>query len=865
VAGDRPLTRRLFGWLRPRDGALRQAHVTGGRRLRRALVEGDAAIAVGLLAALILVALALPLVLPDPNHCDFTAPAARDGGPPLPSWSHPFGLDAIHRDVLARFATGARVSLTVATGASLVATLIGTALGILSATLKRSRGASLDALIVRGIDGLIAVPFILFVAAVGVAVGHDDLRIISLVLGVTGVGGVARIVRAKALGIIDRDYVVAARALGASAGRIGWRHVLPNVTGTAAVLGANLVAAMILGEGTLSYLTVGVAPPRPSWGRMIHESEPFLSTRPLLAIAPALGIIVSMIAFGRLAEVLDRMITSSGGVRPRNRRLPVDLVLPLAVAAIPLALPRPTLEAPIAAKIEPKSRGGELHLATYDRVRTLDPALAIDEVSIAVSRHVFGRLFTWDLAGQIVPDLAERYAWSKDRTELSVELRPGIVFQDGSPLTATDVKRSLERALNPASACAEADLYSALVGFDQFRNGAATGIEGIAVASPHAVVFRLAQPSATFLPLLTLGFASPVCPSTSNVADPRAPDPACGAGLFRVDTFDPEDHVRLVRASSAPHDGPPYVDAIEWRFHVQPTSQRYRFERGELDWVRELGGADAAAYATDSRFAELRAWVAGTKTSGVFLNTEIPPFDRRDMRRAVALAIDASVLDGLRPDIRAVSQITPETLPGAPHMGTLHKANREEALRAMDDAGYPYDPTSGTGGYPEEIPYLTVPDSFEQFSAEVYKEQLAAIGIRIRLELKPFQAYRATVSRRGAARMGWASWGADFPDPSNFFKPMLVSGSIGDQSENLAFFSNAELDQLIERSELLQPGVERTQLFADAERIVANEAAWIPTVGGANLEVWQPRLVGYVPNPLAPLDFTHVRLLGEGP
>ncbi len=276
----------------------------------------------------------------------------------------------------------------------------------------------------------------------------------------------------------------------------------------------------------------------------------------------------------------------------------------------------------------------------------------------------------------------------------------------------------------------------------------------------------------------------------------------------------------------------------------------------ELDWIRELGAADAGEYAVDPRFANLRAWVSGTKTSGIFLNTEMPPFDRQLVRRAVALAIDPTVLDGVRPDLRAVGQVVPEALPGAPHMGARRAADVDEARRAMAAAGFPYDPATDTGGYPDEIPYETVPGSFEQFSAEIYEEQLRAIGLRIRLDLKPFQGYLATVQRRRAAPMGWASWGADFPDPSNFFDPMLVSRSIGDESENLPFFANPSLDALIASSDLLEPGAERTALFADAERIVASEAPWIPTFGTANLEVWQPRLVGYAPNPLVPLDFT---------
>ncbi len=171
-----------------------------------------------------------------------------------------------------------------------------------------------------------------------------------------------------------------------------------------------------------------------------------------------------------------------------------------------------------------------------------------------------------------------RYA--PDRKGLTIELRDGVRFQDGAALTASDVKRSIERALDPRSASGGADLYATLVGFEAFRSGDAPHLEGIEVTSERTLVLRLARPSATFLPLLTLGFASPVCPSTSAIANPRAPDPPCGAGPFRVERFDPEDRLRLVRVDEASPDEAELVDAIDWQFHVPSTAQRYRFERG---------------------------------------------------------------------------------------------------------------------------------------------------------------------------------------------------------------------------------------------------------------------------------------------
>ena len=106
--------------------------------------------------------------------------------------------------------------------------------------------------------------------------------------------------------------------------------------------------------------------------------------------------------------------------------------------------------------------------------------------------------------------------------------------------------------------------------------------------------------------------------------------------------------------------------------------------------------------------------------------------------------------------------------------------------------------------------------------------------------------------------MGWASWGADFPDAANFFDPMLLSSSVGDQSENMAFFQSPTLDGIVARMQQTPDGPARATLVLEAERLVADEAPWIPTHLARTLEVWQPRLHGYRPSALCPLDFTDV-------
>lgn len=855
---------RLDGARQAAEPAPRGPADPPGRRapslLRRALSTVDGRAGALLACALLAFVLLAPLLLPDPDLSDFSAPSPSDGGPPGASLAHPLGTDGLYRDVLARLAVGGRVSLLVAVSASLTASLVGVGVGVLAATFARSGARLADSLLMRLVDVLLALPFLLFVTLLGVLLGRTDLPTLSLVLGLTGWTGIARVVRARALEVAERDFVLAARALGAGSLRIAWSHVLPNVVPTAAALATGLVGSMILAESVLSYLTVGVPPPTASWGRMLHEAETLFALRPLLVIAPALCIVLSTLSFHRLGEALRR--ASSGSAEARTARLPLDFAVAAAAAAIALSLPAPSPAGPPSLERggEQPRHGGTLRLASFVGARSIDPALASDELSVGLARLVYGRLLGFDASGALVPELVESYAWSEDRRVLDLRLRRGAIFHDGAPLEARDVKRSIERAFAAAD-CPGASYYASLEGFERFRSGRASELSGVEVRGTHELRLRLARPDATLPSLLTLPFVAPVCPSAPPSAGGHGEGSAsCGAGPFRVARFDPGEGARLER-HQAHFDPPrPYVDAIEWTFFVRPQVQRYRFERGELDIVRDLAASEAAVFRADPRWAPLGSFVPSLRVSAIYLNVERPPFDKRALRRAVSLAVDPSVLTRLRADITPLDRVVPPALGGVAAPRRTRRHDLAAALEAMAEAGFAYDPATGRGGYPEPIEYLTVPDSFEQQAAEVYQQQLARVGLDVRLRLVSYATYLVESQRRGASAMGWAGWHADYPDPLSFFDPNLVSASIGELSQNHAFFSDARLDRAIDGARSEVDPARRAALFAEAESIVHEEAPWVPTTNPRVYELRQPWVEGHRPSALGTPDLDRVWL-----
>ncbi len=226
------------------------------------------------------------------------------------SAEHPLGTDDLGRDLLLRLLHGARVSLAVGLATALAAATLGTAIGLLAAW----RGGATDAALMRLADGMLALPalpvLVVLAAAdtgrIGLPRGEaasDILRIVAI-LTVFGWVGVARLARAAALSVLARDYVRAARALGASESRVLWRHVLPNIAGPVAVATALAVAGAILAESTLSFLGLGIAPPAASWGNMLSNAQDLVFSAPWAAVWPGLMILAAVAGCTLVADGL---------------------------------------------------------------------------------------------------------------------------------------------------------------------------------------------------------------------------------------------------------------------------------------------------------------------------------------------------------------------------------------------------------------------------------------------------------------------------------------------------------------------------------------------------------------------------------
>ncbi len=252
----------------------------------------------------LLAGLFAPWVAPDsPDRLDPMLRLIAPGG------AHAFGTDELGRDLLTRVIYGARLSLLVGSLVVVISTILGTLFGLMAGYLR-----NLDAVIMRTMDGLLALPDLLLGIALMASLGPNVANVV-LALGIVYTPRIARLVRGSVLVVRELEYVQAAQALGANTTRSMFRHVLPSSMSPLIVQATFVFAFSILSEAALSFLGVGVPPTIPSWGNILAGGRQFMVEAPWVTMFPGLAIVITVLGINLLGDGLRDVLD------PRLRRL----------------------------------------------------------------------------------------------------------------------------------------------------------------------------------------------------------------------------------------------------------------------------------------------------------------------------------------------------------------------------------------------------------------------------------------------------------------------------------------------------------------------------------------------------------------
>ncbi len=504
--------------------------------------------------------------------------------------------------------------------------------------------------------------------------------------------------------------------------------------------------------------------------------------------------------------------------------------------------------------------GGTLIFSAGSNIHTLDPHFAYDTLSTAACRLLYDGLLDYDYDGNMIPSLAaDLPAISNAGRVFRFRLRDGIKFHNGREILADDISWSLHRLLSKAIGSPGYPFYKSIVGAPAYHKGEVERIEGIVVIDDKTIEFRLDEADQTFLNALAMPFAYPLAKEhVEKLEEAEGRDAVgrhpVGAGPFAFSGWERGVQVDLERFEQywAPQARPDRMIFLE---NISADVASARFRNGDLDIIYRPSKVNRLFLRASEPWAPYRAEAPSAAVFALGLNCELPPFDNVHVRRAVAFAIDRSKLERLDPgQVIAAGQVLPPML--APYDAELPEKQTFDLERAKEQmrlAGLPDGPAQPVT--------LWVRGEGEVQVAQLFQQDLKAIGIEMDLKMVSFATYLKETGRPRVAQAAFTGWHQDFPDPSNFMDILFHSRSIHpENSENRSFYRNNELDAILDRARAEVDRELRLALYAKANAILARDAPWAFLYYPVDMFAWQPYVKGFRPHPVWLNEYRNVWL-----
>lgn len=533
------------------------------------------------------------------------------------------------------------------------------------------------------------------------------------------------------------------------------------------------------------------------------------------------------------------------------------------VAASALALMLGMTSARAEDAIDPNAKqGGAITITYKDDVATLDPAIGYDWQNWSMIKSLFDGLMDYEPGTtNLKPDLAESYEISPDGKTFTFKLRHGVKFHNGREMTADDVKYSLDRVTNPKTQSPGAGFFGSIKGYDDVAAGKAESLSGVTVVDPYTVKFQLTRPDATFLHVMAINFAHVVPKEEVEKYGADFGKHPVGTGAFKLAEWTLGQRIVFERNADYWHKGLPHLDKITFEIGQEPIVALLRLQKGEIDVPGD--GIPPAKFQEVMADPEQKARVVEggqLHTGYVTMNTTMAPFDNVKVRQAVNMAINkARVIQIINGRAVPANQPLPPSMPGydKEYKGYPYDVAKAKALLA--EAGHP-------DGFDTQL-FAMNTDPNPRI-AQAIQQDLAAIGIKASIQSLAQANVIAAGGDKAGAPMIWSggmAWIADFPDPSNFYGPILGCAGAVPGGWNWSWYCNKDLDaKAAEADSVVDPAKagERDKMWSAIYDKVMEDAPWAPVFNEQRFTMKSARMGGadnlYVDPVHIPINYDNV-------
>ncbi|MBI3242035.1 MAG: ABC transporter substrate-binding protein [Chloroflexi bacterium] len=473
-------------------------------------------------------------------------------------------------------------------------------------------------------------------------------------------------------------------------------------------------------------------------------------------------------------------------------------------------------------------KGGEIIIVYKDDLATLDPAIGYDWTNWPAIKLVFDGLLDYDSGTTIQPRIAEALPEvSADGLTYTFKLRQGVKFSNGRELNADDIVYTMTRVLDPKTGSPGAGFFVGIKGAQEFIDGSATSVEGIQAVDPSTVQFTLTAPDVTFLNKMALNFAFIVPKEEVEKAGENFGHAPVGTGPFVLKEWKAGQFLTFDRNPNYFFEGRPFLDKVTIEVGVEPDVALLRLEKGEIQLMGDPPpGADWTRISADPAWTDRIEVEATVNTTYIAINTTVAPFDNVKVRQALNYAIDKQrIVQLLNGRATVANQVLPPLMPGYDASYTGYDYNPDKAKALLTEAGF-------ADGFETSIECISVDP--QPKLCESFQQDLDKVGIKLTINTlaAPNVIDDAGNGKTPLVWSGGLAWTQDYPDPDDFYSPILGCDSNVAGGWNWSRYCNETVHARSKELLSMTDREGRMAAYKDLFKTLMDDAVWVPVING---------------------------------